>query len=379
VASPIFLGIVSLMHPHDARKPNLLGMTFDDLVTALSTLQEAPYRVRQVFAGLYKRRAKSWAEFTDLSKPLRQKLANHCAIQYPALEQRFTSRDGTRRYLFSVGPGEKIESVLIPEETRDTLCISTQVGCALGCQFCLTAKIPLRRNLSAGEIISQILILQDDRPTELKQLNVVIMGMGEPLNNYDNVLQAIRLMTDKRGVGLSTRRITLSTAGVVPGIRRLAGEPDPPNLAISLNATTDEIRDQLMPINRKWNIAELIGACKEFPLERRRRITFEYVLIAGVNDSPADARRLAHLLADVRRKVNLIPLNQDPWLPFKSPDEARIQEFLEILAGKNITASVRRPRGDDISAACGMLAGKEHAATGCQESIAALPPREDTR
>lgn len=233
----------------------------------------------------------------------------------------------------------------------------------------------MRRNLSAGEIIGQVLALQTDRGTLPKRLNVVIMGMGEPMHNYENVMRAIRLMVDGEGMDLSSRRITLSTSGVVPGLQRLAGEPVIPNLAISLNATTDEVRDMLIPINRKWNIATLLQACRDFPLERRRRITFEYVLIAGMNDSDADARRLVSLLRGMKQKVNLIPLNADPWVPLKRPAEDRVLAFQQVLLDHNITAYIRRARGDDVSAACGMLAGREQP----QGDEAHPPPRPARR
>ena len=231
--------------------------------------------------GIYHRRLRGWEMFTDLARPLREKLSRRAVIAYPEVVSVFQSADGTRRYLFEVAGGHKIESVFIPEEKRDTVCISTQVGCAVGCLFCATGKLPMRRNLSAGEIVGQILALQADRDSGSKRLNIVIMGMGEPLLNYDNVMKALRLMTDPLGMAISTRRITLSTSGIVPALERLAQEDLVPNLAISLNATTDDVRDRLIPINRKWNIAALLEACRRFPLEPRRRITFEYVLIEG--------------------------------------------------------------------------------------------------
>ncbi|NWG13619.1 MAG: 23S rRNA (adenine(2503)-C(2))-methyltransferase RlmN, partial [Acidobacteria bacterium] len=238
---------------------------------------------------------------------------------------------------------------------------STQVGCAVACLFCLTGKLPMLRNLTAGEIVGQVLALQSDRGTATKRLNVVIMGMGEPLHNYENVMKAVRLMADPGGMSISPRRITLSTAGVVPGIRKLAMEPVIPNLAISLNATTDKVRDALMPINRKWNIAALIDACRRFPLQRRQRITFEYVLIAGVNDTQEDALRLVRLLRGLKRKVNLIPLNADPWIPLEPPGEENILAFQRVLADHHMRTYIRRPRGADVSAACGMLAGRDFA------------------
>ena len=343
----------------DVERQNLIGTDMAEIEAFVSEMGEASFRARQIFAGIYGRRIRNWDDFTDLGKTLREKLKGRFEIGCPRAERVFESRDGTRRYLFDVPPAQKIESVYIPEERRDTLCISTQVGCAVECLFCVTGKLPLRRNLSAGEIVGQVLALQADRGTMQKRLNIVIMGMGEPLHNYDNVMKAIHLMTDKRGMSLSPRRITLSTSGIVPGIQRLAGEPVIPNLAISLNATTDKVRDVLIPINRKWNIATLVEACREFPLERRRRITFEYVLIEDVNDTPADARRLVGLLRGLKKKVNLIPLNADPWIPLNTPSEERLRAFQKILVDHHITACIRQPRGDDVSAACGLLAGRE--------------------
>ncbi len=341
-----------------AERINLVGHSLEEIGGLVARADEPRYRARQIYSGIYRRRLRHWEEFTDLSKTLREKLSRSCTIDYPPVERTFVSADGTRRYLFAVGPGQKIESVFIPEEKRDTICISTQVGCAVECLFCVTGKLPMRRNLTAGEIVGQVLALQADRATQLRRLNIVIMGMGEPLHNYENVMKAVRLMADQDGLAISPRRITLSTSGVVPAIQRLAAEPLLPNLAISLNATTDEVRDILIPINRKWNIAALLDACRSLPLERRRRITFEYVLIEGINDSRADARRLAGLLKGIRKKVNLIPLNADPWIPLKTPGEERILAFQKVLLEEHITAYIRRPRGNDVSAACGMLAGR---------------------
>jgi 23S rRNA (adenine2503-C2)-methyltransferase len=249
--------------------------------------------------------------------------------------------------------------VFIPEQKRDTICLSTQVGCAVECLFCVTGRLSARRNLTAGEILGQILALQSDRGNPSSPLNIVIMGMGEPLLNYENVVKALRLMTDATGMAISPRRITLSTSGIVPALRRLAREPTIPNLAISLNATTDRVRDLLIPINRKWNIASLMEACRNFPKERRRRITMEYVLIGGVNDSDEDAHRLPGLLEGLERRVNLIPLNGDPWVPLAPPSQDRILAFQEILQRRGVRTYIRRARGDDISAACGTLAGRQ--------------------
>lgn len=331
----------------------------EEIEELVAKMGEAHFRAGQIFAGIYRRRIRTWDALTDVGRNLRERLRESFALEYPKPERVFESRDGTRRYLLDVSRGHKIESVFIPEEQRDTFCISTQVGCAVECLFCVTGKLPMRRNLSAGEIVGQVLELQSDRGTIPKRLNIVIMGMGEPLLNYDNVMKAVRLMTDKRGMGLSPRRITLSTSGIVPGLRRLGEEPVIPNLAISLNATTDEVRDVLIPINRKWDIATLMKACREFPLEKRRRITFEYVLIEGVNDTSEDAHRLVTLLRGMKKKINLIPLNADPWIYLKTPAEERVLAFQKILVDHHITAFIRRPRGNDISAACGMLAGRE--------------------
>jgi 23S rRNA (adenine2503-C2)-methyltransferase len=339
-------------------RANLVGFSPEEIEIAVSQLGEPPFRSRQICSGIYRKRYLSWDQFTDLAKPLRERLRQQFTLQYPTLSKVFQSRDGTRRYLFDVGSGQAVESVFIPEARRDTFCISTQVGCAVRCLFCVTGKLPMSRNLTAGEIIGQVLALLADRGTAAKRLNIVIMGMGEPLHNYTNVMKSIHLMTNAGALALSQRRITLSTSGVVPGIRKLASEPIIPNLAISLNATTDKVRNHLIPINRKWKIAQLLEACRSFPLERRQRITFEYVLIEGVNDTPEDASRLAKMLAGLKQKVNLIPLNADPWIPLKSPGEARILAFQKILTDRYITANIRRPRGTDISAACGQLAGR---------------------
>ena len=341
-------------------KGNLLGASLAEIEAIMAEINEPRFRARQVCAGLYRRRMRQWEGFTDLARPLREKLGGRFIIAYPEAVKMFQSSDGTRRYLFEVSGGHRVESVFIPEEKRDTFCISTQVGCAVECLFCVTGKLPMRRNLSAGEIVGQVLALQSDRQTDLKRLNVMIMGMGEPLLNYDNVMKALRLMTDPLGMSISRRRITLSTSGIVPGLERLAQEDLIPNLAISLNATTDAVRDVLIPINRKWNIATLLEACRRFPLEPRRRITFEYVLIAGINDTPEDALRLVQLLKGLKKKVNLIPLNADPWVPLKTPDEGRVLAFQKVLIEHHLTAYIRRPRGDDVSAACGMLAGRDY-------------------
>lgn len=338
---------------------NLVGKTVAEIAELLAPFAQPPFRARQIYAGIYRRRLRDWDCFTDIPRGLRERLGERFVLGYPRPRAVFVSRDGTRRYLLEVGRGDRIEAVFIPEPERDTICVSTQVGCAVGCLFCVSGRVPLRRNLSAGEIAGQVLALQSEHGCARRRLNVVIMGMGEPLYNYDNVVRALRLMTDPEGMAIPPRRITLSTAGVVPQLERLAREPVVPNLAISLNATTDEVRDRLMPINRRWNIAAILETCRRLPLEPRRRITFEYVLVAGVNDSPEDARRLVRLLAGLRKKVNLIPLNADPSVPFAPPSAKRVLEFQSILAAGRVTTRVRKPRGKDIGAACGMLAVRE--------------------
>jgi 23S rRNA (adenine2503-C2)-methyltransferase len=340
---------------------NLVGASLEEIEAAMGGMGEPRYRARQIYAGIYHRLLHSWDEFTDLGRRLREKLNEQFTIENPRVQRVFVSRDGTRRYLFDVGPGQRVESVFIPEERRDTFCISTQVGCAVGCLFCVTGRLRMQRNLLPGEIVGQVLSLQSDRGIVSRRLNIVMMGMGEPLNNYENVMKSIALMTDEQGMCISPRRVTLSTSGIVPGIRRLAEEPVIPNLAISLNATTNAVRDRLIPINKKWNIETLLETCRNFPLAHRRRITFEYVLIEGMNDSAEDAMRLVRLLQGLRKKINLIPLNADPWIPLKTPSPEQILGFQQVLVDHHITVNIRRPRGDDVSAACGMLAGREQA------------------
>jgi 23S rRNA (adenine2503-C2)-methyltransferase len=333
-----------------------VGASLEEIETAVTGMNEPRYRARQIYSGIYHRLYRSWDQFTELGKKLRERLEGEFAIGYPHVQKVFVSRDGTRRYLLEVTSGQKIESVFIPEERRDTFCVSTQVGCAVGCPYCVSGKLPMQRNLLPGEIVGQILLMKADRGTATKRLNIVIMGMGEPLNNYDNVMKSVSLMTDDQGMSIPLRRVTLSTSGIVPNIRRLAAEARIPNLAISLNATTDEVRDTLVPINKRWNIAALLESCRSFPLAQRRHITFEYTLINGINDSDEDALRLARLLQKVKKKINLIPLNAHPLIPFKPPGRERVLAFQRILADQHITVNVRRPRGEDVSAACGMLA-----------------------
>jgi 23S rRNA (adenine2503-C2)-methyltransferase len=340
----------------------ILGLTSQELCGYLSERGELCFHGRQIYRAVYAHRKSSFDEITELSKPLRAKLTKLAQVTFPSLRTLQQSTDGTEKYLLELSDLRMIEAVWIPEERRITLCISTQVGCAMDCQFCLTALMGYSRNLTAGEIVGQILyILRDherrDRPgsSHQKPINIVLMGMGEPLHNFSEVVKALVLMTDPEGLSLHRHRITLSTVGLVPKILELAKTPVVPNLAVSLSATTDEVRDRLVPINRKYPIRELLEACARFPLGSKQYLTFEYVLIDGVNDSDQDARRLVKLLARLRAKVNLLPLNPGNFHDLKPSSPERLLRFQGILVSKSLSAFVRRPRGIDISAACGQL------------------------
>ncbi len=322
---------------------------------------EKPFRGRQLYHQIYQRRQTDFTQMTELPKAFRLRLSESCSVDLPSVHRRSDAADGTVKFLFELADGRRIESVYIPDRQRQTLCISSQVGCDVGCTFCLTAQMGLDRNLKPGEIVGQILAVIASGCLRERGFSVVFMGMGEPLYNYKNVLRAYRLMVDNQGMDLSHRRITLSTSGVVPVLRKLWQEPALPNLAISLNATTNVVRDEIMPINRKWSMEELLQVCREFPLEPRRRITFEYVLIKDVTDSDQDAQRLVRLLEGMKSKVNLIPYNPNPGLPYERPSAERLSRFRQILVDNNVAVFVRRPRGDDISAACGQLAYLERA------------------
>ena len=323
------------------------------------------FRNEQIRRWLYARRARSFDEMTDISKPTRQLLDAHFTITPPMIKQVETSVDGSRKFLFVLKDGNTIESVLMPERNHYTLCISTQVGCAMGCRFCLTGNSGLTRNLSKAEILDQVLGVMDELPENSPRLtNIVLMGMGEPLANYENVRQAIDIMTDSRiGLQLSNRRITLSTAGIIPRLKDLARDTKI-RLAVSLNASNNRTRDMLMPINKKYPLEELIAACVEYSLAPRDKITFEYILIKDVNDRIEDARRLAKLLRPVKAKINLIPFNAHPESEFKRPDQSVIEAFQAELLQKHYTAIIRWSKGADISAACGQLRGKAAAEEG---------------
>jgi 23S rRNA (adenine2503-C2)-methyltransferase len=329
---------------------------FDYERSELAKMFSPPFRATQIFKAVYQHGIDDFEAMTDLPKAQRTSLATEWDIKLPAVHRRFDSVDGTRRYLVTLHDGEMAETVFIPEENRDTVCISSQIGCALACTFCLTGQLGLIRNLSAGEIVAQVLITQ--RENMQGSFNIVLMGMGEPLHNYDNVMKAIRILHDEEGLNMSMSRITLSTAGLLPGIERLAQEPMIPNLAISLTGATNSKRDQLMPINRKYPIEELLDAVRRFPLKHRQRVTFEYVLLRGVTDAPEDALNLAKLLRGMRAKVNLIPLNEAEELNYRRPSDAAVERFQRILTDHHIDAFVRKQRGEDVSAACGQLKKK---------------------
>src|SRR6266702_3357205 len=345
---------------------HLTGLSQPELFEFVATLGEPAYRARQIFAGIHARRLRSFAEMTDLPKELPAKLSKRATIATLTLESRYISSDGTRRYLFKTDDNRPVETVFIPEERRDTICFSSQSGCPLQCTFCLTAQLGLLRNLTAGEIVEQIIVaLNDAYGVGLKTprgTNLVGMGAGEPFLNFDELMKALRIMKEPNGLHIVANRITVSTAGIVPRIRELATIPDRPHLAISLAAPNDELRNELMPINRKWPIDELLSACKEFEksLRPNERFTFEYVMLSGVNDSDEQARQLANLLNrhQLRAKVNLIPHNPAEPLPYHASTPERVQAFREILESKAVATYVRRPRGRDILAACGQLAAR---------------------
>ena len=317
---------------------------------------QSKFRARQVFDAVYRNRLGDWNEITTLPVALREQLAAEVAFGLPQMEAEFTSTDGTVRYLLKLADGRTIETVFMPDETRDSICISTQVGCAVGCQFCLTAQMGLERNLTAGEIVGQVLFVARRHkldPAE-RQMNLVMMGQGEPLLNLENVLKATRILCDQRGIGMSERRITVSTSGITPRIAEFGAAEIRPRLAISLNASSQEQRTEIMPITKKYRLAELIEACREYPLRSTERITFEYVLLGGVNDTEADAKRVVALLSPLRAKVNLIALNPGPGIPFTMPSEENVSRFHEIVM-RSMPCFVRKPRGRDIYAACGQL------------------------
>jgi 23S rRNA (adenine2503-C2)-methyltransferase len=313
------------------------------------------FRGRQLFQWIHQRDVTAFEAMTDLPAAVRARLSASAVVSEPALETKQVSSDGTTKFLLRLADGRRIEAVYIPDTPNQTFCISTQVGCAMACGFCLTGKMGLIRNLTAGEISSQVRVLARETGLRTSAFNIVLMGMGEPLHNYDATMKALRIIADEQGLAVTPRRVTLSTVGLVPAIERLALEEIMPNLAISLHATTDEQRNALVPINKKYSLDQLMDACRNFPLRRRGRITFEYVLLNEVNDTPDDARRLARMLGGIQGKVNLLPLNEAQGIPFTRPSDERVNTFARILADHGVTVSVRKSRGRDIRAACGQL------------------------
>ena len=350
-----------------SEKLHLLNLLPAELAEFVETHGEPKYRAGQIFKQLHERRVLQFEEMSDLPKTLREKLAETAQIETLKIESRYVSEDGTRRFLFKTFDNLPVETVFIPTENRDTICFSSQSGCPLKCDFCLTAKLGLLRNLTAGEIVEQIIVVLNDvygvGAETPHGTNLVAMGAGEPFLNFDNLIKALEIMSNEEGLFIVPNRVTVSTAGIVPKIYEFAKLEKRPHLAISLSAPNDELRDKLMPINKRWNIEELLTAAKEFEESLRpgERFTFEYVLLGGVNDSEETARKLANLLNRFglkKVKVNLIPHNSAEGLSYRSADLEQVEKFKKTLEAKGISAYVRRPRGRDIYAACGQLAAK---------------------
>jgi 23S rRNA (adenine2503-C2)-methyltransferase len=346
--------------PNQPRR-NLVGLGRAELAAEMAGFGAEPFRARQLWHWIYHRGATDFALMTTLAKTFRERLAEAYAVRRPEVSRALASVDGTRKWLLRFPDGQEVETVHIPEEDRGTLCVSSQVGCTLTCKFCHTGTQRLVRNLEPAEIVGQVMVARDalgewPSPAEDRQLtNIVLMGMGEPLYNYDAVATALRIVMDGEGLSLSKRKITLSTSGVVPAIRRCGAELGV-NLAVSLHAVSDELRDELVPLNKKYPIAELLDACRTYPgSSNARRITFEYVMLRGVNDSPAEARALVALLRGIPAKVNLIPFNPWPGAPYECSTRAAIKAFSDIVFEAGYSSPVRTPRGQDIMAACGQL------------------------
>ena len=369
-SAPITQDVMTIPRKLPEGKVNLVGLMRDGLRDALieagTPEKQARMRTGQVWQWIYQKGVRDFEAMTNLAKPYRALLAEHFTIELPEVVTRQISEDGTRKYLVRIAGGHEVETVYIPEENRGTLCISSQVGCTLTCSFCHTGTQKLVRNLTAGEIVGQIMLARDDlgewpepgrNPKDETRLlsNIVLMGMGEPLYNFEAVRDAMKIAMDGEGISLSRRRITLSTSGVVPEIARTAEEIGC-LLAVSFHATTDEIRDKLVPINKKWNIETLLDALREYPrLTNSERITFEYVMLNGVNDSDDDAHRLIKLIQGIPAKINLIPFNEWPGAPYKRSSNNRIRAFADIIYKAGYASPIRTPRGEDIMAACGQL------------------------
>jgi 23S rRNA (adenine2503-C2)-methyltransferase len=341
--------------------PSLVGLDLAEMEAMLGEVSggsQPRFRARQIYDAVYRQRVAGLDSITNLPKPLREQLHAATALGLPAVERVYDSSDGTRRYLLKLDDGKTVETVWMPNEredsSRSTVCISTQVGCPVNCGFCLTALMGLERNLTAGEIAGQVLRVADQVVANSDRLNVVLMGQGEPLLNLPNVLKATRLLTDPQGVAISPRRITLSTSGIIPKIAELGQAEVRPKLAISLNASSEEQRRELMPITRKYHLKDLVAACRVYPLRPWEKLTFEYVLLRGVNDTDADARRVVKLLANLDAKVNLIALNPGPGIPYQTPSPERVASFQAIVR-RSLPCFLRKPRGLDVYAACGQL------------------------
>ncbi len=346
--------------PPSEVKTDLKNLTRDQLVSFVESLGQPSFRGRQILAWIYRPGITDFSEMTDLAKEFRALLPRHAYISRFTNPVTETSVDGTVKFGFTLEDGRMIESVFIPEEDRNTLCVSSQVGCAMGCRFCLTGTIGFIRNLTTAEIVNQVCAVSEYALQKEKGrlTNIVFMGMGEPLANLDNLLAAISILTEQRGLDFAGRRITVSTCGLVPQMIRL-GERTDVNLAISLHAADDAIRDSIMPVNVRYPVAELLEGCKLFPHKKRQRIMFEYTLLKGINDSDGDAVLLADLLQDIPCKINLLSMNPTKGNPYTSPDRSRIISFQKILRERGYTVFIRRSRGSDISAACGQLAGQK--------------------
>ena len=340
-------------------KRNIKNLSSSELTAFLAERKQPAYRAKQIRQWLFQKRARAFAEMTNLSRELREQLEESFTVGRIMTIRRSESADGTAKLLFGLDDGATIESVRIPEARRLTLCISTQAGCGFGCAFCATAVLGLKRNLRASEIVDQVIEASRELGAGQRITHVVLMGMGEPLANYAETLKALEIISNGEwGIGISPRRVTLSTVGLVPQIQKLM-EDTHVNLAISLHAPTDQLRGELMPVNRKYSLSQLLDCCRKLPIPRRKRITFEYVLLGGVNDSELDARELARLLQGIPSKVNVIPFNPHPGSAFSRPPAERIERFQNVLRDLGVQINVRRPRGDDIQAACGQLQGEE--------------------
>jgi 23S rRNA (adenine2503-C2)-methyltransferase len=354
----------------DGRR-DLVGLSREELVAEMVAIGEKPFRAKQLWHWIYHQGKTDFAEMSSIARPMQQKLAERFVVARPAVTTVQTSTDGTRKWLFAFRDGQQVETVYIPDDERGAVCISTQVGCTLSCRFCHTGTQRLTRNLGAAEIVGQFMAGRDsygewpspkDEPRYLS--NIVVMGMGEPMYNYENTAKALRIIMDGEGIGLSRRRITLSTSGVVPMMDRCGAELNV-NLAVSLHAVTDELRDRIVPLNRKYPIAELLDACRRYPgASNARRITFEYVMLKDVNDSVAEAHELVRLLKGLPAKVNLIPFNPWPGAPFETSTRAQTERFADVLNAAGYSSPIRRPRGRDIMAACGQLKAEMESGAG---------------